>query len=117
VIHGAALKQVPTAEYNPLNGSPMCWRENLVYARSAAMKRVIALSTTRRPIRSTSMAPQALSDKISPRIISPAPKARFAVVRYGNVVGSLRSAGSLFQKLAAEGAKSLPITDERMTRF
>src|SRR6266567_3044828 len=106
VIHGAALKQVPTAEYNPFEciRTNVFGAENLVYAAlHRNVKRVIALA----------------SDKIfvAANNLAGADGTRFAVVRYGNVVGSRGSVVPFFQRLAAEGAKSLPITDERMTRF
>src|SRR5258705_2492054 len=122
VIHGAALKQVPTAEYNPFEciRTNVFGAENLVYAALRRnVKRVIALSTDKaaNPVNLYG-ASKLCSDKIfvAANNLSGAEGTSFAVVRYGNVVGSRGSVVPFFQKLA-EGAKSLPITDERMTRF
>lgn len=123
VVHAAALKQVPTAEYNPME----CIRtnvdgaENVVQAALACgVKKVIALSTDKaaNPINLYG-ASKLASDKIfvAANNISGSIGTRFAVVRYGNVVGSRGSVIPFFQKLIDEGADSLPITDERMTRF
>src|SRR5678816_416592 len=123
VIHAAALKQVPTAEYNPFEciRTNVFGAENLVYAALRRnVKRVIALSTDKaaNPVNLYG-ASKLCSDKIfvAANNLAGAEGTRFAVVRYGNVVGSRGSVVPFFQKLAAEGAKSLPITDERMTRF
>jgi len=123
VIHGAALKQVPTAEYNPFEciRTNVFGAENLVYAALRRnVKRVIALSTDKaaNPVNLYG-ASKLCSDKIfvAANNLSGAEGTSFAVVRYGNVVGSRGSVVPFFQKLAADGAKSLPITDERMTRF
>src|ERR1700704_954477 len=123
VIHGAALKQVPTAEYNPFEciRTNVFGAENLVYAALRRnVKRVIALSTDKaaNPVNLYG-ASKLCSDKIfvAANNLAGADGTRFAVVRYGNVVGSRGSVVPFFQKLASEGAKSLPITDERMTRF
>jgi UDP-N-acetylglucosamine 4,6-dehydratase len=123
VIHAAALKQVPAAEYNPFE----CIRTNVFGAENvvqAAMrnrvKRVIALSTDKasNPINLYG-ASKLASDKIfvAANHLSGSTKVRFAVVRYGNVVGSRGSVVPLFRRLLAERADSLPITDKRMTRF
>jgi len=123
VIHGAALKQVPTAEYNPFEciRTNVFGAENLVYAALRRnVKRVIALSTDKaaNPVNLYG-ASKLCSDKIfvAANNLAGAEGTSFAVVRYGNVVGSRGSVVPFFQKLAADGAKSLPITDERMTRF
>jgi UDP-N-acetylglucosamine 4,6-dehydratase len=123
VIHAAALKQVPTAEYNPFE----CIRTNVFGAEnvvSAALRRnvrkVIALSTDKaaNPVNLYG-ASKLASDKIfvAANNLAGAEGTRFAVVRYGNVVGSRGSVVPFFHKLADEGADSLPITDARMTRF
>jgi UDP-N-acetylglucosamine 4,6-dehydratase len=123
VVHAAALKQVPTAEYNPFE----CIRTNVFGAEnvvSAALRRnirkVIALSTDKaaNPVNLYG-ASKLASDKIfvAANNLAGADGTRFAVVRYGNVFGSRGSVVPFFQKLANEGATSLPITDERMTRF
>ena len=98
VIHAAALKHVPAAEYNPME----CIKTNIHGAEhvinaalDANVDKVIALST----------------DKAANH------RTRFSVVRYGNVVGSRGSVVPLFRKLIDNNAKFLPITDEKMTRF
>jgi UDP-N-acetylglucosamine 4,6-dehydratase/5-epimerase len=123
VVHAAALKQVPTAEYNPLecihtniNGA-----ENVVYAAlSRNVRKVIALSTDKAatPVNLYG-ASKLASDKIfvAANNLAGANGTRFAVVRYGNVVGSRGSVVPFFKKLADQGAAELPITDPRMTRF
>jgi UDP-N-acetylglucosamine 4,6-dehydratase len=123
VIHAAALKQVPTAEYNPFEciRTNVFGAENLVYAALRRnVKKVIALSTDKaaNPVNLYG-ASKLASDKIfvAANNLAGSEATRFAVVRYGNVVGSRGSVVPFFQKLAADGATSLPITDERMTRF
>jgi UDP-N-acetylglucosamine 4,6-dehydratase len=123
VVHAAALKQVPAAEYNPFE----CVRTNIFGAENVVqaairnrVKRVIALSTDKasNPINLYG-ASKLASDKIfvAANHLSGSTKVRFAVVRYGNVVGSRGSVVPLFRRLIAERADSLPITDKRMTRF
>ncbi|MBL8806886.1 MAG: UDP-N-acetylglucosamine 4,6-dehydratase (inverting) [Rhodospirillales bacterium] len=123
VVHAAALKHVPTAEYNPFE----CIKTNVIGAENVVqaaidngVKRVIALSTDKaaNPINLYG-ASKLASDKImvAANALSARVGTRFAVVRYGNVVGSTGSVIPLFRKMLAEGAKELPITDERMTRF
>jgi UDP-N-acetylglucosamine 4,6-dehydratase len=123
VIHAAALKQVPAAEYNPFEciKTNVHGAENVVRAAiRSGVKRVVALSTDKaaNPINLYG-ASKLASDKIFVAGNSMSGKGgpRFAVVRYGNVVGSRGSVVPFFNKLIAEGAKSLPITDPRMTRF
>src|SRR6476659_7111305 len=123
VIHAAALKQVPTAEYNPFEciRTNVFGAENVVYAALRRnVKKVIALSTDKaaNPVNLYG-ASKLASDKIfvAANNLAGADGTRFAVVRYGNVVGSRGSVIPFFQKLASDGATSLPITDERMTRF
>jgi len=123
VIHAAAMKQVPTAEYNPFEciRTNVFGAENLVYAALRRnVKKVIALSTDKaaNPVNLYG-ASKLASDKIfvAANNLAGAEGTRFAVVRYGNVVGSRGSVVPFFRKLAADGAESLPITDERMTRF
>jgi UDP-N-acetylglucosamine 4,6-dehydratase/5-epimerase len=123
VIHAAALKQVPTAEYNPFE----CIHTNVLGAEyvvqsalRCGVKRVIALSTDKAasPINLYG-ASKLASDKIfiAANNLSGADGALFSVVRYGNVMASRGSVIPLFQRLVRQGAKSLPITDPRMTRF
>jgi UDP-N-acetylglucosamine 4,6-dehydratase/5-epimerase len=123
VVHAAALKQVPTAEYNPFEciRTNVFGAENLVYAALRRnVRKVIALSTDKaaNPVNLYG-ASKLASDKIfvAANNLAGADGTRFSVVRYGNVVGSRGSVLPFFRKLADEGAKSLPITDERMTRF
>ncbi len=123
VVHAAALKQVPTAEYNPFE----CIRtnvqgaENVVRAALACgVKRVVALSTDKacNPINLYG-ASKLASDKIfvAANNLSGSIGTRFSVVRYGNVVGSRGSVVPAFQKMIKNRCEALPITDERMTRF
>src|SRR6202142_4256266 len=123
VIHAAALKQVPTPEYNPFEciRTNIFGAENIVYAALRRnVRKVIALSTDKaaNPINLYG-ASKLASDKIfvAAKKRSGAGAARFSVVRYGNVFGSRGSVVPFFRKLIADGADSLPITDERMTRF
>lgn len=123
VIHAAALKHVPVAEYNPMeciktnvNGA-----ENVIKAAIAnGVEKVIALSTDKaaNPINLYG-ATKLASDKlfIAANNMVGDKKTRFSVVRYGNVTGSRGSVIPFFKKLINEGATELPITDERMTRF
>jgi UDP-N-acetylglucosamine 4,6-dehydratase len=123
VVHAAALKQVPTAEYNPFE----CVHTNIIGAENVVraalrceVKRVIALSTDKAasPVNLYG-ASKLASDKIfvaANRMVGNQ-DIRFSVVRYGNVLGSRGSVLPLFQRLARERAVDLPITDPRMTRF
>ena len=123
VIHAAALKQVPSAEYNPMeyvktniNGA-----ENIIQASIfQKVSKVIALSTDKaaNPINLYG-ATKLASDKIfvAANNIVGKIKTSFSVVRYGNVAGSRGSVQQLFNDLNKEGSKYLPITDKRMTRF
>jgi len=123
VVHAAALKQVPAAEYNPFEciRTNVLGAENLVYAALRRnVKKVIALSTDKaaNPVNLYG-ASKLASDKIfvAANNMSGADGTRFGVVRYGNVFGSRGSVVPFFKKLAADGAVELPITDARMTRF
>jgi UDP-N-acetylglucosamine 4,6-dehydratase/5-epimerase len=123
VVHAAALKQVPTAEYNPFEcvRTNVFGAENLVYAALRRnVRRVIALSTDKaaNPVNLYG-ASKLAADKIfvAANNLAGAEGTRFAVVRYGNVMGSRGSVVPFFKKLAEQGADTLPITDERMTRF
>lgn len=123
VIHAAALKQVPAAEYNPSEciATNITGAENVVAAcLSNRVQRVVALSTDKAcsPINLYG-ATKLASDKIfvAANNLSGDIGTRFCVVRYGNVVGSRGSVVPFFKRLLAQGAKDLPITDDRMTRF
>lgn len=123
VIHAAALKQVPAAEYNPME----CIKTNVHGAENVikacinnGVEKVIALSTDKaaNPINlygSTKLA----SDKLftAANNMASGKKTRFSVVRYGNVVGSRGSVVPFFNKIISEGGKALPITHAEMTRF
>lgn len=123
VIHAAALKQVPPAEYNPME----CIKTNINGANNVIdaalekeVKKVIALSTDKaaNPINLYG-ATKLASDKLfmAANNLVGERETRFSVVRYGNVVGSRGSVVPFFQQLIREGATELPITDPRMTRF
>jgi len=123
VIHAAALKQVPAAEYNPME----CIKTNVHGAENviqAALKnnidKVIALSTDKAaaPLNLYG-ATKLVSDKlfVAANNVVGGERTRFAAVRYGNVVGSRGSVVPYFKQLIEKGAESLPITDPRMTRF
>ncbi|MEK9967843.1 MAG: UDP-N-acetylglucosamine 4,6-dehydratase (inverting) [Ferrovibrio sp.] len=123
VVHAAALKQVPTAEYNPFEciNTNVVGAENVVQAcLRTGVRKVTALSTDKAasPINLYG-ASKLASDKIfvAANNMSGSTGPKFSVVRYGNVIGSRGSVVPLFQKLIREGAKELPITDPRMTRF
>jgi UDP-N-acetylglucosamine 4,6-dehydratase len=123
VIHAAALKQVPAAEYNPME----CVKTNIHGAQhviSAALanevEKVVALSTDKaaNPINLYG-ATKLVSDKlfVAANNVAGGHKTRFSVVRYGNVVGSRGSVVPFFRKQIANGCDHLPITDASMTRF
>lgn len=123
VIHAAALKQVPAAEYNPMEciKTNVYGAENIIRAAIAnEVKKVIALSTDKAAGPNNLYgATKLCSDKlfVAANNMTGGVETRFAVVRYGNVVGSRGSVVPLFKRLAAEGADSLPITHPDMTRF
>jgi UDP-N-acetylglucosamine 4,6-dehydratase len=123
VIHAAALKQVPAAEYNPME----CIKTNVLGAGNiinAALynevEKVIALSTDKaaNPVNLYG-ATKLASDKlfVAANNMTGGHRTRFAVSRYGNVVGSRGSVVPFFKKLLADRAAVLPVTDLRMTRF
>ncbi|MFH1873176.1 MAG: UDP-N-acetylglucosamine 4,6-dehydratase (inverting) [Pseudomonadota bacterium] len=123
VVHAAALKQVPAAEYNPME----CIKTNIHGAENVIaaaldneVKRVIALSTDKAANPANLYgATKLCSDKlfVAANNIAGGHATRFAVVRYGNVVGSRGSVVPVFKQLLASGATELPVTDPRMTRF
>jgi len=121
VIHAAALKQVPAAEYNPIE----CIKTNILGAQNiieasldCGVKRVVALSTDKAagPVNLYG-ATKLCSDKlfVAANNIKGKKDIRFSVVRYGNVMGSRGSVIPFFLRKREEGV--LPITDKRMTRF
>ncbi|OUL34766.1 UDP-N-acetylglucosamine 4,6-dehydratase (inverting) [Nostoc sp. T09] len=123
VVHAAALKHIPAAEYNPME----CIKTNIHGANNVIdvaieqeVEKVIALSTDKavNPINlygATKLAADKLF--VAANNIVGTMKTRFAVVRYGNVVGSRGSVVPFFQKLISEKSPEIPITDPRMTRF
>lgn len=121
VVHAAALKIVPAAEYNPTEciATNIGGAENVVKAAiRSGVKRVIALSTDKavNPVNLYGASKLAAEKIFIAANALAAGATRFSVVRYGNVVGSRGSVLPLFKKIAAEG-KALPVTDYRMTRF
>ncbi|MGF1705862.1 UDP-N-acetylglucosamine 4,6-dehydratase (inverting) [Enterovibrio baiacu] len=123
VIHAAALKQVPAAEYNPMEciKTNVHGAENIIRAAIANnVAKVIALSTDKAASPNNLYgATKLCSDKlfVAANNMRGESQTQFAVVRYGNVVGSRGSVVPFFKKLAAEGAESLPVTHPDMTRF
>jgi UDP-N-acetylglucosamine 4,6-dehydratase len=122
-IHAAALKQVPAAEYNPMEcvKTNIHGAENVIHAALATdVEKVIALSTDKaaNPINLYG-ATKLVSDKlfVAANNVAGGHRARFSAVRYGNVVGSRGSVVPLFRKHIESGAEHLPITDVGMTRF
>lgn len=122
VVHAAALKQVDTAEYNPMEfvKTNILGSENVMLASiDAGVKKVVALSTDKAssPVNLYG-ATKLTADKlfISGNHYSYSYGTTFSVVRYGNVMGSRGSVIPFFRELAAKG-EPLPITDTRMTRF
>jgi UDP-N-acetylglucosamine 4,6-dehydratase len=123
VVHAAALKQVPAAEYNPME----CIKTNIHGAQNvisaaldAGVEKVVALSTDKavNPVNLYGVTKLA-SDKLfqAANNIAGRRRTRFSIVRYGNVVGSRGSVLPYFKQLLADGATELPITDPEMTRF
>ncbi len=123
VVHAAALKHVTKAEYDPFE----CIRTNVIGAENivrasirAGVKRVIALSTDKAANPANLYGASKLAaDKIfvAANSLAGHDGTRFAVVRYGNVIGSRGSVVPFFRRLLAQGAESLPITHPDMTRF
>lgn len=124
IVHAAALKQVPAAEYNPsefVNTNVLGAMNVIDAAINCRVEKVIALSTDKavNPVNLYG-ATKLCSDKLfvaGNSYVGARGTPKFSVVRYGNVSGSRGSIVPLWRKMLAEGAKSLPITDPRMTRF
>jgi UDP-N-acetylglucosamine 4,6-dehydratase len=123
VIHAAALKQIPAAEYNPMEciKTNIHGAENVIYAAlTNNVEKVIALSTDKaaNPVNLYG-ATKLVSDKlfVAANNFAGRHQTRFSAVRYGNVVGSRGSVVPFFKKRIADGCDHLPITDANMTRF
>jgi UDP-N-acetylglucosamine 4,6-dehydratase len=123
VVHAAALKQVPAAEYDPMEfvKTNIYGAENIIQASiNQKVKKIIALSTDKaaNPINLYG-ATKLASDKIfiAANNIVGSQKTRFSVVRYGNVLGSRGSVVPIFKNNIKKGKNYLPITDKNMTRF
>ena len=123
VIHAAALKHVPIAEYNPfecINTNVIGSQNVITAALETGVKKVVALSTDKaaNPINLYG-ASKLASDKIfvAANNLSGSKDLSFSVVRYGNVIGSRGSVIPFFRDLIEQGCDTLPITDDRMTRF
>ncbi|MDA8170583.1 MAG: UDP-N-acetylglucosamine 4,6-dehydratase (inverting) [Nitrospiraceae bacterium] len=123
VVHAAALKQVPALEYNPFEAvkTNIIGAENIVDAAiDRQVEKVVVLSTDKavNPVNlygATKLAMEKIF--IAANVYSGAQKTSFSIVRYGNVIGSRGSVIPFFANLLKKGEKTLPITDERMTRF
>lgn len=123
LVHAAALKHVPIAEYNPME----CIKTNVMGAQNIIdacianeVKYTIALSTDKAASPANLYgASKLVSDKlfVAANNLTGSHKIKFSVVRYGNVLGSRGSVIPFFKNLIAEGATSLPITEPTMTRF
>jgi UDP-N-acetylglucosamine 4,6-dehydratase len=123
VVHAAALKHVPIAEYNPME----CIKTNVMGAQNVidacianSVAYTIALSTDKAASPANLYgASKLVSDKlfVAANNLTGTHKIKFSVVRYGNVLGSRGSVIPFFKNLIAEGATSLPITEPNMTRF
>ena len=123
VIHAAAMKQVPTCEYNPFEAikTNIHGAQNVIDAAiDRGVKKVVALSTDKavNPINLYG-GTKLVSDKlfISANAYSKISNTKFSVVRYGNVAGSRGSIIPIFRNIIENGGTELPITDLRMTRF
>lgn len=123
VIHAAAMKQVPTCEYNPLEAvkTNINGAANIIDAAlDCGVKKVVALSTDKavNPINLYG-GTKLVSDKlfIAANAYTGENGTIFSVVRYGNVAGSRGSVIPIFKNIIEQGGTELPITDERMTRF
>ena len=123
VIHAAALKHVPIAEYNPME----CIKTNVMGAQNIIdscidndVKNIIALSTDKAAAPANLYgASKLVSDKlfVAANNLTGDHEIKFSVVRYGNVLGSRGSVIPYFKKLISEGTTFLPITEPNMTRF
>jgi len=124
VIHAAALKHIPIAEYNPQEciRTNITGAENVIFAAlEQKVKKVIALSTDKAcsPVNLYGATKLAADKLFTAANVFRGEKdiTQFSVVRYGNVINSRGSVFPLYKELIEKGAKSLPVTDEKMTRF
>ena len=123
IVHAAAMKHVPIAEYNPIEciKTNIYGMENLInVSLKNNISKVLCLSTDKavNPINlygATKLSADKLA--IAANNLSGGLKTSFSVVRYGNIIGSKGSIIPYFRELIGQGLKELPITDERMTRF
>ena len=123
VVHAAALKHVPIAEYNPME----CIKTNVMGAQNVidaciehGVKKTIALSTDKAAAPANLYgASKLVSDKlfVAANNLTGNQEIKFSVVRYGNVLGSRGSVIPYFQQLIADGITKIPITEPNMTRF
>lgn len=123
IIHAAAMKQVPTCEYNPFEAikTNIYGAQNVIDAAiDRGVKKVVALSTDKavNPINLYG-GTKLVSDKlfVAANAYSKISKTKFSVVRYGNVAGSRGSIIPIFKNIIENGEMELPVTDPRMTRF
>lgn len=123
VIHAAAMKQVPTCEYNPMEAvkTNIHGAQNVIEAAlDCGVKKVVALSTDKavNPINLYG-GTKLVSDKlfIAANAYKGSTGTTFSVVRYGNVAGSRGSVIPIFEHIIKNGVSELPVTDSRMTRF
>ena len=121
IIHAAAMKQIPASEYNPMEAikTNVIGAENIINAAIVnKVQKVVALSTDKAANPANLYgATKLCSDKLmtAGNVLAGSHETRFSCVRYGNVLGSRGSVIPFFLEKAKEG--SIPITDERMTRF
>lgn len=124
IVHAAALKQVPSCEYNPSEAikTNIHGAQNVIDAAldTASVKKVVALSTDKavNPVNLYG-GTKLVSDKlfIAANAYTGSKDINFSIVRYGNVAGSRGSVIPFFRNIIDKGGKELPITDYRMTRF
>lgn len=123
IVHAAALKHVPVMEENPSEAvrTNILGAENIIEAAlDRGVAKVVALSTDK-AVNPANVygATKLVSDKlfVAANLSTSTQKTRFSVVRYGNVAGSRGSIIPFFKRLISDGARELPITDPRMTRF
>jgi len=123
IVHSAALKHVPTAEYNPFEciRTNVIGAENIIYAAiNCNVEKTISLSTDKaaNPVNIYG-ASKLASDKIfiAGNHLAAKSKSRFSVVRYGNVIGSRGSLYWILKDIIEKKIKKVPVTDKRMTRF